>query len=430
MQSIATILPLVKLAAPTPFPASFLSPRLAPPPPSAAPPLPPCAPPEPQPVRASLRWRKSPRVGDVEWFFPAPNVLFDAICSELGPYAWAVWCYLSRRCDRRTGRWSVDYHTLAAATKMSPSHARRMVALLVEGGYLSKQQAHKRRGADAGGRERWEQFPNTYTVQAFASGFASAAGPASGSSAAPRNQQGAPPSVQGALWEQPHKKTPEESASRKQQHPRPEAEPPAPEPQAPEDVAVALSQGDAPASPTPAPGAPASTCSPPPAPPEPQAEAALLAALQAEVEAVGVKPAVARRLCRQAAPEAIRLQLDCLHAREPRQPAALLVRAIIENWEPPARFEPQQQSQGAEHGQPQAQTPAQAQEREARREQAGERARRLREREEAIARRLLETLEPTLRRKTLEFVAGGADLVQHVRCADRAAFDREMRHAP
>lgn len=51
-----------------------------------------------------------------------------------------------------------------------------------------------------------------------------------------------------------------------------------------------------------------------------------------------VSPEVARELLRQVAPEALRLQLDCLDSREPRDRAAVFVKAAREGWDAPAKY--------------------------------------------------------------------------------------------
>ena len=71
------------------------------------------------------------------------------------------------------------------------------------------------------------------------------------------------------------------------------------------------------------------------------------AALLAQVLAVGVKPAVARALLAGHTPEQIAAQLEMLDAREPRNPAAVLVQAIRQDWSPPAKYLQRQAAQEA-----------------------------------------------------------------------------------
>lgn len=51
-----------------------------------------------------------------------------------------------------------------------------------------------------------------------------------------------------------------------------------------------------------------------------------------------VSPAVAGELLQSTSREALQLQLDCLRDREPRSPAATFVKAVREEWEPPAKY--------------------------------------------------------------------------------------------
>lgn len=51
-----------------------------------------------------------------------------------------------------------------------------------------------------------------------------------------------------------------------------------------------------------------------------------------------VSPEVARDLLRQVAPASLRLQLDCLDSREPRDRAAVFVKAAREGWDAPAKY--------------------------------------------------------------------------------------------
>lgn len=51
-----------------------------------------------------------------------------------------------------------------------------------------------------------------------------------------------------------------------------------------------------------------------------------------------VSPDVARSLIESTPLDAIHLQLDCLPDRAPKDAAATLVKAVRENWEPPAEY--------------------------------------------------------------------------------------------
>lgn len=51
-----------------------------------------------------------------------------------------------------------------------------------------------------------------------------------------------------------------------------------------------------------------------------------------------VSPEVARELLSTVGPEDLRLQLDCLESREPRDPAAVFVKAAREGWDAPAKY--------------------------------------------------------------------------------------------
>lgn len=57
--------------------------------------------------------------------------------------------------------------------------------------------------------------------------------------------------------------------------------------------------------------------------------------LAASLEAVGLNPEQVERLVHQFPPERIQRQLDWLPARQARNPAALLIRAIEGDWGPP-----------------------------------------------------------------------------------------------
>ena len=61
--------------------------------------------------------------------------------------------------------------------------------------------------------------------------------------------------------------------------------------------------------------------------------------LAARLIAVGVATSVARELCRSFEPGRIELQLDCLADREPKNPAAALVKSIRQGWNPPLAYE-------------------------------------------------------------------------------------------
>src|SRR5207249_4136915 len=60
--------------------------------------------------------------------------------------------------------------------------------------------------------------------------------------------------------------------------------------------------------------------------------------LRERMLAVGVSPGAIPGLLAQGAPEQIALQLDCLPDRHPEDPAKMLVKAIREEWTPPATY--------------------------------------------------------------------------------------------
>jgi hypothetical protein len=66
--------------------------------------------------------------------------------------------------------------------------------------------------------------------------------------------------------------------------------------------------------------------------------------LLARLAAIKVSAEVARELVENTASEALHLQLDCLSDREPRNAAAVLVKAVREGWEPPAKYLERQQA--------------------------------------------------------------------------------------
>ena len=60
-----------------------------------------------------------------------------------------------------------------------------------------------------------------------------------------------------------------------------------------------------------------------------------------ELTSLGVTPSVAQKLLREHPPEEIRRQIEYLPHRQADDPAALLVKSIVENWAPPRTPEEQ-----------------------------------------------------------------------------------------
>lgn len=289
----------------------------------------------------------TPYVAPTEKYFPMENDFSDHAKPTLTPGCASLYQTVVRLCDRKTGYCPFDALQIANAAGLGHSSARAHLKTLEERGFIAKIKHAVYKGTDSQGREHYRGGDVHYLVLGKQSWIlvpkpprkprgkprpAVPEGVLEARSLAEIKQQAAQRKHERAKNKQAKQNWSFKTHSQDKQHPAREKS--QPESQPAPVVVPELRLDDK----------------------QPSEHKPLDEALLPQVLAVGVKPPVARALLADHAPELIRAQLEMLPERDAKNPAAVLVKSIREDWTPPAPVLARQKAQETAHRATQQQT--------------------------------------------------------------------------